>query len=135
MYSKPVLISFGLFKLKNNEKKAELRVVAKANPIFLDKPIRPETILTSCFGAEFITEVPFETVKIVNDPAAKFCSQCSLGLDEKTILEYDKQKDQTTKMGLGIIESSQNTQDKINQALLDELKMLKNEITLLKNKK
>jgi integrase len=39
---------------------------------------------------------------ICNDPAAKFCSGCSLGLDEKSVMEYDQQKDQATKTGFQI---------------------------------
>jgi len=73
--------------------------------------------------------------KTVNDPSSKFCSQCSLGLDEKTIIEYDKQKEQATKMGLGLMESSQSTQDKINQALLDELKLLREKVETLEKQK
>lgn len=36
---------------------------------------------------------------INNDPAARFCHQCSLGLDEKSVMEYDRQKETATKMG------------------------------------
>ena len=36
---------------------------------------------------------------VKNDPAAKFCSQCSLGLDEKSIMDWDKQKEQAAKIG------------------------------------
>jgi len=36
---------------------------------------------------------------IKNDPAAKFCSGCSLGLDEKSIMEYDDQKENAAKIG------------------------------------
>ena len=36
---------------------------------------------------------------IKNDPAAKFCKGCSLGLDEKSVMEFDAQKDQATQMG------------------------------------
>ena len=32
--------------------------------------------------------------KTKNDYAAKFCNNCSLGLDEKSIIEYDKQKEE-----------------------------------------
>ena len=59
-----------MFIIRNNMKIEELIVVPKANPILRESPIRPETTLTSSFGAAFITEVPFETVNIVNDPAA-----------------------------------------------------------------
>jgi len=34
-----------------------------------------------------------------NDPSAKFCSGCSLGLDEKSVMEYDRQKEIATKIG------------------------------------
>lgn len=39
---------------------------------------------------------------ITNDPAAKFCSGCSLGLDEKTIMEYDEQKEIAAKVGFDV---------------------------------
>jgi len=32
--------------------------------------------------------------KTKNDPAAKFCYNCSLGLDEESIMEYDKKKEE-----------------------------------------
>jgi len=70
MNSAPDVKFSGLFKEKKKVKIAELIVVAKANPIFLESPISPETTLTSPFGALFITDVPFETVKIVREPAA-----------------------------------------------------------------
>lgn len=41
---------------------------------------------------------------IKNDPAAKFCNSCSLGLDEKTMIEYDNKKDIFIKTGLNIHE-------------------------------
>ena len=72
---------------------------------------------------------------MTNDPFAKFCMGCSLALDEKSILEYDRQKEQATKMGLGFMESSQSTQDKINQALLDELKNLREKVETLEKGK
>jgi site-specific recombinase XerD len=33
----------------------------------------------------------------INDPFAKFCTACSLLLDEKSIVDFDKQKDETVK--------------------------------------
>jgi site-specific recombinase XerD/phage FluMu protein Com len=36
---------------------------------------------------------------IINDPFARFCMGCSLGLDEKSMIEFDKQKEQATQMG------------------------------------
>jgi len=34
-----------------------------------------------------------------NDPSAKFCMDCSLGLDDKSMINYDKQKEQATEVG------------------------------------
>lgn len=34
-----------------------------------------------------------------NDPSAKFCSGCSLGLDEKSIMEYDTQQEKAKQIG------------------------------------
>jgi integrase/recombinase XerD len=39
---------------------------------------------------------------IKNDPGAKFCSGCSLGLDEKTIMEFDRQKEISSKIGFDV---------------------------------
>ena len=67
----PLAISSGLFIKKNKPKNADVSVVPKVKPILRDKPINPETTLTSFFGAAFITDVPLETVNIVNAPADK----------------------------------------------------------------
>jgi len=37
--------------------------------------------------------------KIKNDPAANVCHHCSLGLDEKSIMEFDQQKEEATEIG------------------------------------
>jgi site-specific recombinase XerD/ribosomal protein L40E len=50
---------------------------------------------------------------IKNDPAANFCSQCSLGLDEKTMIEYDKNKDIATKIGFDIQDLMQKKEFRI----------------------
>lgn len=49
-------------------------------------------------------ESKFKTIecprcRLSNDPGAKFCSGCSLGLDEKSVMEYDQQKEQATQTG------------------------------------
>jgi integrase len=36
---------------------------------------------------------------IKNEPGARFCSGCSLGLDEQSMMEYDQQKEQALKTG------------------------------------
>lgn len=44
-----------------------------------------------------IIECPRCNIK--NDPGAKYCKGCSLGLDEKTVMEYDHQKEMAAKLG------------------------------------
>ena len=78
MNGEPEVLPVELLKVKNKVKKAELNVVASANPIFRERPINPETTLTSSFGVAFITEVPFETVNIVNEPAANATNGTSI---------------------------------------------------------
>ena len=39
---------------------------------------------------------------IINDPFAKFCNGCGLSLDEKSIMEYDKQKEEAAETGLNV---------------------------------
>jgi site-specific recombinase XerD/phage FluMu protein Com len=51
----------------------------------------------------------FKTIKcprcnIKNSPGSKFCSGCSLALDEKSVMEFDAQKDQATQMGYADME-------------------------------
>jgi len=48
--------------------------------------------------------------QIKNDPASKFCSGCSLGLDEKSILEYDQEKEEATKFGFDMQKIVDNPQ-------------------------
>ncbi|MFX1453424.1 MAG: tyrosine-type recombinase/integrase [Promethearchaeota archaeon] len=48
----------------------------------------------------------------INDPAAKFCSNCGLGLDEKSLLEYDKQKEEAIDLGMILKKAKDNDQIK-----------------------
>jgi len=72
---------------------------------------------------------------IKNDPSAKRCMGCGMFLNDKSINEYLKQKEEATKMGLGFMESGQNTQDAINQALLDEIKALRTKVEAIEKQK
>lgn len=53
--------------------------------------------------------------KTINDPASNFCSGCSLGLDEKTLIEFDKQKEEAT--DLGMILKKAKSKDEIKEML------------------
>jgi site-specific recombinase XerD len=69
---------------------------------------------------------------IKNDPAAKFCSGCSLGLDEISMMEYDKRQSQ-----LGNIEEiigSERLNEIIGNDILKEIASLKEEIQKIKNR-
>ncbi len=59
---------------------------------------------------------------ISNDPAAKFCNGCSLGLDEKSVIEYDRQKERATITGYSV------------DAMLDDPQVLKQMIDMLGEK-
>jgi len=50
-----------------------------------------------------------------NDFASKFCMQCSLGLDEKSMLEYDQQKAEATDIGMILKKAKDN--DSIKEML------------------
>jgi len=69
-----------------------------------------------------------------NDPGSKFCRGCSLGLDEKSIMDYDQRKEEAAKLGFDLISSDTTTQDMINQTLLDQIKILTKEIRGLTKK-
>jgi len=68
---------------------------------------------------------------IKNDPAAKFCSGCSLGLDEKSVIEYDRQREQAEKIGLGIMKNPE-FEDTIGNMLLKKIQDMEVEIKSLK---
>lgn len=65
---------------------------------------------------------------IENDFAAKFCMSCSLGLDEKSIIEYDKQQEEATDIGMILKKAKDDDSIKemirplIKELLLDEFK-------------
>jgi len=70
---------------------------------------------------------------IKNDPASRFCSGCSLGLDEKSIMEYDEQKEEALDMNtaLKIIMSKPKNAEILLEGLLktftqDQLKAILN---------
>jgi site-specific recombinase XerD len=64
--------------------------------------------------------------KTKNDPASKFCSGCSLGLDEKSILEFDKRQEQIKKAEELI--SSKTFDEIIGERIHKELQELKKEL-------
>ncbi len=43
----------------------------------------------------------------INDPSAKFCSQCSLGLDLQTVLNFEKTKDDFSTSLLNLIQDKE----------------------------
>jgi len=69
---------------------------------------------------------------ISNDPASKFCSGCSLGLDEKSVMEFDKQQEQASKLGLGIMKTAE-FEDSIGNMLLKKIQEMEKKIQSLEN--
>jgi len=67
-----------------------------------------------------------------NDPGADFCNQCSLGLDEKTIMEYDKKKEQGAEL-LDLVDN-QSIQELVHQEVKKQIsgkklhKLIKKEV-------
>ena len=62
--------------------------------------------------------------KTVNDPSNKFCSQCGLGLDERTMIEFDKQKEKAAQEGFimqQLKKSNPEALESIVTAVLKEL--------------
>ena len=71
---------------------------------------------------------PIECLRcgIKNDPAAKFCSGCSLGLDEKSVMEYDNKMADATKTGM-MLQNAMEKEDlekMIGDIVLEKLKKL-----------
>jgi integrase/recombinase XerD len=64
---------------------------------------------------------------VVNDPFSKFCNGCGLGLDEKSIMEYDQEKEEASE--LGFLLKSKGSKDKlkelVKEILLDDDEALK----------
>lgn len=61
---------------------------------------------------------------IKNDAASKFCRGCSLGLDEKSIMAYDREKDIALKTGFSVQEllKDSNVVDIIGDIVIQKLK-------------
>ena len=77
-------------------------------------------------------ESEFKAIKcprcgIKNDPAAKFCSGCSLGLDEQTVMEYDQQKEQAIKLGMNIFNTPE-FEKSMGNMLLKKLQTIEKKI-------
>jgi len=77
-------------------------------------------------------ESKFKSIKcprcgIQNDPAAKFCSGCSHGLDEISIMKYDEQKEKALKLGLTIFDSPE-FEDSFGNLLLKKLQRMEEKI-------
>ena len=68
-----------------------------------------------------------------NDAAARVCSGCSLGLDEKSIFEYDLQKEQAAQIGIGIQQAMQK--DELYQMMFKKMQDMEKQLTELQNKK
>jgi integrase len=66
--------------------------------------------------------------KSSNDPAAKFCFQCSLGLDETSMMEYDQQKEQAAEIGFLMNQSN------AYEALFKQMQQMQKELEELKKK-
>lgn len=67
---------------------------------------------------------------IKNEPGAKFCSGCSLGLDEKSVMEFDRQKEMATKVGSFALNNPE-TMDNIGNMLLQKIQDLERQISEL----
>lgn len=77
-------------------------------------------------------ESKFKAIKcprcgIKNDPAAKFCSGCSLGLDEQSVMEYDQQKEQAIKLGMNIFNTPE-FEESMGNMLLKKLQEMEEKI-------
>ena len=65
-----------------------------------------------------------------NDPFAKYCSACSLLLDEKSIANFEKEKEQASKLGLGIMNTA-GLEDSIGNMLLKKIQEMEEKIKSL----
>ena len=64
--------------------------------------------------------------KTINDAAAKFCNGCSLGLDEKSIIEYDKEQEELKQIGKMTKDSI--PQNELFQMMYERMKALEKKI-------
>lgn len=66
---------------------------------------------------------------IKNDPGAKFCMACSLGLDEKSVMEYDKQKELNSMLGTTALENLTPELEKtIGNMIMEQIKKEKEKL-------
>jgi len=61
-----------------------------------------------------------------NDPGAKFCSGCSLGLDLKTVMDYETAKDELITGGVNIFNEDGSMKKEAEQIIYQLVKLLKN---------
>ena len=71
---------------------------------------------------------------IQNDPSAKYCSGCSHGLDEISIMKYDQQKEKALKLGCAIFDSPEY-EDSLGNLLLKKLQQMEEKIQKLETMK
>jgi hypothetical protein len=99
--SEPVLCEFGGWKIGS----AEIRTYVKLS----GKNVEDEILKINGLIKEEDKKNKFK-IKICprcgvkNEPVSKFCHGCSLGLDEITLLKFDKQKDSATDFGFNLMD-------------------------------
>ncbi len=63
--------------------------------------------------------------KTKNSPGSKFCSNCSLGLDVKTMMDYEQAKDDLIKGGISIFNDDGTMKKDAEQIILQLLRLLR----------
>jgi len=77
---------------------------------------------------EMLKPIECPRCKTVNDAAAKFCNACSLGLDEKSILDYDKEQEKAKELGMLVQKEIED-----NEGLKQVIKLMATRLEKLEN--
>jgi len=99
--SEPILCNFGGWKIGSSEIRTYVKLSAKDVE---DEILRINGIIKEEDKKNKFKPIICPRCKIKNEPCSSFCRGCSLGLDEKTVMEYDKRKEEATDVGFKTLE-------------------------------
>ncbi len=77
------------------------------------------------YGIKNEEETPQSKFKPKNSPDSKFCSSCSLGLDLKTVMDYETAKDEIITGGVNIFNEDGTMKKEAEQIIYHLVKLLK----------
>jgi integrase len=103
--SEPVLCKFGGWEIGSSEIRTYVKLADKDVE---DEILRINGLLKEEDKGNGFKMLICPRCKVRNEPGSRFCHGCSLGLDEKSVMEYDAHKNLATQMGFADLEMLKN---------------------------